>query len=178
MRCCLKLVRKEKGLTQEQLAEMLAVSRQAVSKWESDNGYPETDKLLEMAKKLEVSLDFLMGNKPSELCETERSTIPMGENKILIKMFDGSRTVRCLSVGYSKIAFPSKNEPKFILEGVDRVGFFGAHTVVLGWYDNEEAAKNEVCGIAEAIKKGETLYELKYFTNVRISAFGTAKRAE
>ena len=83
MRCCLKLVRKEKGLTQEQLAEMLAVSRQAVSKWESDNGYPETDKLLEMAKKLEVPLDFLMGNKPSELCETEKTTIAIGENKIV-----------------------------------------------------------------------------------------------
>ena len=52
----LKLIRKEKGITQEQLAEMLNVSRQAVSKWESDSGYPETDKLLLLAGKLNVSL--------------------------------------------------------------------------------------------------------------------------
>ena len=58
----LKLLRKEKGITQEQLADMLEVSRQAVSKWESDNGYPETDKLLIIAKVLGVSLDYLMDN--------------------------------------------------------------------------------------------------------------------
>ena len=42
----LKNVRKQRGVTQEELAEMLGVSRQAISKWESDGGYPETEKLL------------------------------------------------------------------------------------------------------------------------------------
>ena len=37
-------LRKQKNLTQEQLADMLGVSRQSVSKWESDTAYPETDK--------------------------------------------------------------------------------------------------------------------------------------
>ena len=37
----LRALRKQKGYSQEQLAERLNVSRQAVSKWESDNGYPE-----------------------------------------------------------------------------------------------------------------------------------------
>ena len=39
----LRALRKQKGYSQEQLAERLNVSRQAVSKWESDNGYPEME---------------------------------------------------------------------------------------------------------------------------------------
>ena len=42
----LQSLRKEKGLSQEALAEKLHVSRQAVSKWESGAGYPEMDKLI------------------------------------------------------------------------------------------------------------------------------------
>ena len=55
----LKHVRKEKQLSQEELAFMLEVSRQAVSKWELGEGYPEVEKLIILAKKLHVSLDYL-----------------------------------------------------------------------------------------------------------------------
>ena len=52
----LKQIRKEKGLSQEELAELLEVSRQAVSKWEQGAGYPETEKLLLLSNRLNVSL--------------------------------------------------------------------------------------------------------------------------
>lgn len=42
----LQFLRKRENMTQEQLAEALEVSRQSVSKWESDSTYPETDKLM------------------------------------------------------------------------------------------------------------------------------------
>ncbi|MBC2457027.1 helix-turn-helix transcriptional regulator [Clostridium beijerinckii] len=48
----LKQCRNEKHLTQERLAELLDVTRQAVSKWEQGVGYPETDKLIILAKVL------------------------------------------------------------------------------------------------------------------------------
>ncbi|MBQ8610865.1 MAG: helix-turn-helix transcriptional regulator [Oscillospiraceae bacterium] len=56
----LQKLRKERGLSQEQLAEMLAVSRQAVSKWETGEAMPETDKLVRLADRLHVSLDELL----------------------------------------------------------------------------------------------------------------------
>lgn len=56
----LKKLRKENKLTQEALAEKLDVSRQAVSKWESDTGYPEMDKLILIAKIFNVSVDWLL----------------------------------------------------------------------------------------------------------------------
>ncbi len=51
--------RKKQNLTQEQMAEKLGVTRQAVSRWESDAAYPETDKIVRMAQLLDVSCDYL-----------------------------------------------------------------------------------------------------------------------
>ena len=56
----LAAARRAKNLTQEQLAEKLEVTRQAVSRWESDAAYPETDKIVRMAQILEVSCDYLL----------------------------------------------------------------------------------------------------------------------
>ena len=59
----LQRLRKKNQLSQEALAEMLGVSRQAVSKWELGDGYPEVDKLLHLSKKLNISLDSLLGGE-------------------------------------------------------------------------------------------------------------------
>ena len=68
----LTMLRKQNNLTQEQFAELMSVSRQAVSLWESDNGYPEVDKLLEIGKILAVSLDWLFyGTNHSESKSTD-----------------------------------------------------------------------------------------------------------
>lgn len=53
--------RRDQNLTQEQLAEKLGVTRQAVSRWESDTAYPETDKIVRMAALFGVSCDYLLG---------------------------------------------------------------------------------------------------------------------
>lgn len=53
-------LRKQQGLSQEQLAERLNVSRQAISKWESGTAIPETDKLLAISNYFQVSLDYLV----------------------------------------------------------------------------------------------------------------------
>lgn len=53
-------LRKKSGLSQEQLAERLNVSRQAISKWESGASTPESDKLIAISRYFNVSLDSLM----------------------------------------------------------------------------------------------------------------------
>lgn len=58
----LKDARKKAGLTQEQLAEKLAVSRQAVTKWESDKGLPDVENWKTLSKALNVSIDYLLDN--------------------------------------------------------------------------------------------------------------------
>ena len=73
----LKELRKENKLSQEQLAEKLNISRQAISKWESGKAYPDIDNLILLAKILEVSLDELLideKNKYSEDVEEENES--------------------------------------------------------------------------------------------------------
>ena len=62
MEFCEKLqeLRKSRGLTQEELAEVLYVSRTAISKWESGRGYPSIDSLKEISGYFSVSIDDLL----------------------------------------------------------------------------------------------------------------------
>ena len=63
----LKELRKEKGFTQEQLAETLNVSRRTVSRWETGNNMPDLDLLMEIADLYEVDLrEMLNGERKSE----------------------------------------------------------------------------------------------------------------
>lgn len=53
-------LRKENNYTQEQLAERMGVSRQSVSKWESNIAYPETEKLIQLSEFFDCTLDYLL----------------------------------------------------------------------------------------------------------------------
>ena len=70
----LQELRKQKGLTQEDLAEMLHVSRTAISKWESGRGYPNIDSLKAIANLFSVTIDELLSN-------TELLSIAQEDNK-------------------------------------------------------------------------------------------------
>ena len=59
----LQVLRRQKGLTQEELAEALYVSRAAVSKWESGRGYPNIDSLKAIAKLFSVTVDELLSGE-------------------------------------------------------------------------------------------------------------------
>ena len=78
----LKSIRKEKQLTQENLAELLNVSRQAISKWESGQGYPEIDKLVKLSDLFEISLDELI-REPSN--QSDSSSAKNSTNRIIIE---------------------------------------------------------------------------------------------
>lgn len=59
----IKELRKQKGLTQEELAEILFVSRTAISKWESGRGYPNIDSLKAIAEFFNITIDELLSSK-------------------------------------------------------------------------------------------------------------------
>ncbi len=59
----LSKLRRENNYTQEQLADLLGVSRQAISKWEQDVAFPETDRLIQMSDLYDCSLDYLLKDK-------------------------------------------------------------------------------------------------------------------
>ena len=63
----LQKLRKNKNISQEQLAEELGVSRQAVSKWESGASYPEMDKLVLLCKIFNCNLDDLLNKDITQI---------------------------------------------------------------------------------------------------------------
>ena len=82
-------LRKKSGLSQEQLAEQLGVSRQAVSKWESDKAVPESDTLISISQYFNVTLDYLMKENESvsepvtEKEETQTNSKSRREKRII-----------------------------------------------------------------------------------------------
>lgn len=177
----LKMIRKERNITQEQLAELLNVSRQAVSKWESGNGYPETEKLLIISKELNISLDYLLlDSEPNQAnqdtAEEQKAAVYVPNGKLAIPTFDHKNVIVCHAVKSSKIFAPGKNEPKYILLGVDKVTFWGEHTTILGWYETLEDIQQEIANITTAINSDKTSYTLKYAADVEyVGLFGQAK---
>ena len=71
----LQELRKSRGLTQEELAEALFVSRTAISKWESGRGYPNLDSLKEISKYFSITIDELLsGDKLISIAEKENQS--------------------------------------------------------------------------------------------------------
>lgn len=164
----LKQIRKEKGISQEELAEQLEVSRQAVSKWEQGAGYPEVEKLIALSHIFNVSLDSLLSEeavKSSSNVDVTNSVVKTG--KIRISSFDGKSIVNCNKVLSSQMFKARANEPKYALFGVDGYSLWGETSTVLGWYADEEMLKKEIRQIMEAINHGEEAYELKYAVPVK-----------
>ena len=67
----LKTLRKQKNISQEQLAEIIHVSRQAITKWESGNGIPDIENLIAISSLFNESLDSLLSEEKSLISEHE-----------------------------------------------------------------------------------------------------------
>ncbi len=85
----LQKLRKSKNLTQEQLAQQLFVSRTAVSKWESDRGYPNIDSLKAISKFFDISIDELLSSDELiEVCQKESETKVLQVKSVVFAVLD------------------------------------------------------------------------------------------
>ena len=76
----IKCLRKNKGLSQEELADKVGVSRQAVSKWESEQSPPDIEKIINMSELFEVTTDYILkGIEP----------VSMTNNKTMYSLYLG-----------------------------------------------------------------------------------------
>ena len=157
----LKQIRREHHLSQEELAELLDVSRQAVSKWEQGQGYPEVEKLLLLSSKLNISLDALMS---AEISDVSGSTVAHVTGSIVITSPNENVIATCCKVTASGKMRGGKASPQYALFGVDRGGsnFWGEPTTFLGWYALEEQISKEIAEIHRAISQGIPTYTLQY----------------
>ena len=167
----LQLLRKKNQLSQEGLAEMLGVSRQAVSKWELGEGYPEVDKLLLLSKKLNVSLDSLLGG------ENTRAVSGEGKASAAIRIISPHEGViiNASKVTRSQQFKGGKNSPKFALYASDGndLALWGAQNTFLAWYRNLEGVTKEIAEIQAALDAGAASYTLQYSVKCKQNLFRT-----
>jgi len=88
IRDILKTLREKKHLTQEQLAEHVMVSRQAVSRWETGETQPNTDTLKLLSKEFDVSINTLLGSPRQLICQC--CGMPLSEDDMISREPDGS----------------------------------------------------------------------------------------
>ena len=84
----IKELREKKGLTQDQLAEKVLVTRQAVSRWETGETQPNTDTLLLLSKEFDVSINTILGSPRQLICQC--CGMPLNEDDLISKEMDGS----------------------------------------------------------------------------------------
>ena len=167
----LQKLRRKNQLSQEGLAEMLGVSRQAVSKWEIGDGYPEVDKLLLLSKKLNISLDSLL--------REDGTAAPFGDGK-------RADTIRIISphegviINASKVTRSQqfkggKNSPQYALSASDGndLSLWGAQNTFLAWYRDLESVTREIAEIQAALDAGAASYTLQHSVKCKQNLFRT-----
>ena len=167
----LQAVRKHNGLSQDGLAEMLGVSRQAVSKWELGEGYPEVDKLLILSKKLNISLDSLLGGEG--FSPTSESGRP--SNQIRIVSPHEGVIVSASKVTRSQQFKGGAKSPKYALYASDanEMSLWGAQSTFLAWYRNLEDVTAELADLQKALDAGADSYTLQYGVKCKQNLFRT-----
>jgi len=88
IRDILKQLRAQRGLTQEQLAERVLVTRQAVSRWETGETQPNTDTLRLLSREFDVSINTLLGSPRQLFCQC--CGMPLTEDAQISREPDGS----------------------------------------------------------------------------------------
>lgn len=162
----LRDARRDCGLSQEELAERLDVSRQAVGKWEQGQTYPELEKLLALCSVLNVSADALLHDELPPQCRKTAAAAAPSES-ILILAENGINLVRCVNIVRSQ-PYKSRKGPKYALFGVSGyTPFWGPHNNLLGWYADEASIQREMQAIREAMRRGDPDYTLQYAVKVR-----------
>lgn len=99
----LKSIRKQAGMSQEQLAEKLGVSRQAVTKWETDAGIPDIENIMAISTLFDISIDELLSNEKGVKKSTEYlfesiTEYDIGEPKRYDMKLGGAK--QCILSGY------------------------------------------------------------------------------
>ena len=105
----LRSLREKKGLTQDQLAERVMVTRQAVSRWENGETQPGTDTLKLLSGEFDVSINTLLGSPRQLVCQC--CGMPLNEDSMISKEADGS-----FNEDYCKWCY---NDGRFVYDSKD-----------------------------------------------------------
>ena len=157
----IRQLRKKNGLSQEDIAEKLNVSRQMISKYELGETLPDLEKIEALTKMFGVSYDYLLKEKE------EHSALKSTTNKITIQS-ETQKTIGNYGLfKVSKVIKPFRDKHYYgSLQGVIGQSIFGQNYEHLGYYANKDDLEKELEAIYLAISKGEFSYTLQYHMTI------------
>ncbi|MGX7091782.1 helix-turn-helix transcriptional regulator [Hutsoniella sourekii] len=194
----IKELRLTKDMSQEDLAEILDVTRQSISKYENGSADPGLDKIRLIADYFDVSFDYLLDDKISTR-DYQKQTVeePKAQAKSVKETEDPNESTKHLPRIHiqSKIEDEDLDEtyykfdvvekfphidykPTALLMGVHSRTFVFENKTELAWYRTMEDAYREVEAIQEALANGETSYELQYDAPVKKRGFFSVQLAD
>ena len=171
-------MRKRDGVTQEQLAEALGVTNQAVSKWESENGYPDMEYIIPIADFFNVTIDYLFnhakqGSKILIINDSEEVMM----RSVYLSLFQPDYEIRFTDLIDITSECVAKERPDLIIIDISPPGIFNFDILtdlkiseetryipvifVTVWHDPENLAKCMNLGAADYIEKPFAVTELK-----------------
>lgn len=159
----LRYLRKERSLSQEEVAEKLNISRQTISKYEIGDATPDIKKLSEIAKLFNVSFDYLLGDGA---IKEEKQVIKSSNNTITIMSSSTKTMANYYKFKVSKVFKPKKKQPYAVLLGIYDQNFWGESMDQLGYYATKEDIDKELEAIFSALSKGNITYELQFHKEV------------
>lgn len=156
-------LRKERNLSQEVLAEKLGTTRQAISKWETGQGFPETEKLLLISNIFEVSVDYLLKDTQEETTCNEKGYYVSKETaegyiinqKLWLKKFTLGVAVLILSIT-AFLKFDNENLTPIIMIVMI---FLGGYFVLRGIVSSDDKYK--------LLTKEPLIFDSKYLLELK-----------
>lgn len=137
-------LRKERGLSQEALAEQIGTTRQAVSKWENNQGFPETEKLLQLSNIFEVSIDFLLKEEKSAENSADGRGYYVSRELAEGYIANQKKICRYISIGFMAFALAGipyslfHGAPVWRYLGMAVLGVAGMISMVLGIFAEQQ----------------------------------------
>ena len=123
-------LRRQKGLSQKQLAEILMISPQAVSRWEQDENMPDLDNIVQLSKIFDVSTDYLL--KDPEIVDAD--DIPRTDENSEQGTFDtGQEKVLFHFIGRSNIRSGKRWRQNFIVRNLQSIALVAFLVMGFGW---------------------------------------------
>lgn len=160
----IKRLRKAKDITQEQLAEMVGVSCQSVSRWESEVCYPDMELLPEIAKIFEITVDKLLG--VDDIAENKKVEEYLNRFQVAINK---GKIDECISIAREGVAEYPNN---YVLLDKLMYALFGSGDDdgnIPEWKENMEKYDAEITAIGERI--------MKYCPDINIRLEATSRLA-
>lgn len=143
----LQVLRKSKGITQEELAETLHVSRQAVAKWESGMAYPDITNLIQLSELFHMTIDYLVKDN-----ECSKALIPTCVNDMEELIRFKIEALQNTYAGYGNPSTPSRPESNdFLYEK-------GPYQYIDTWLGGEKFSGEEAIW-----KDGKAIFSMNYF---------------